>query len=45
MPDLFEMSESIGVYAAASGSFSLSPKDDDEDIEDDDLDDDDLDDD
>ena len=45
MPDLFEMSESIGVYAAGVGSFSLSPIDDDEDLEDEDLDDDDLDDD
>ena len=31
MPDLFEMSESVGVFAAAVDSLSLSPRDDDDD--------------
>ncbi len=46
MPDKFEMSESIGLFAAAVDSLSLSPSDDDDDLEDEDLEDeDDLDDD
>jgi hypothetical protein len=46
MPDLFEMSESLGALAGAADPLSLSPKDDDaDDLDDEDLDDEDLDDD
>jgi hypothetical protein len=44
MPDQFEMSESVGVLAAGFDSLSLSPRDDDDDLEDKELDDEDLDD-
>ena len=43
MPDQFEMSESVGVLAAPFDSLSLSPRDDDDDLEDEELDDEDLD--
>ena len=36
MPDQFEMSESMGVFVATIDSLSLSPRDDDDDLEDED---------